>query len=235
MRTILITFITLIAFAMQGQSNRLDYYQHTKTVYANGNVINQDGQKGQFIRRINANGNKMCYDATSSGLDHLNGALFFAGKNNNREVYKGNCFWGNNCTYQFDDVNGYLNIKDSSGNVYVFRRAQAPSGRKHSSYLKSNASVDGYDAAAEWNRIHYGEGGTGNQTEINRSNNNQKHKQASSSHSSRECGYCHGSKRVLAHKGTGSYGVSVKKKKCPTCNEWYDPANDHWHACPYCK
>lgn len=223
-------FICLVSFA---QTDRLDYYQHIKTVYSNGNVQTQSGQNGQFVRRTHLNGNKRCYDATSSGLNHLNGTLCFSGYQGGNEVYEGPSYWGH-ATYQFDDNRGYLNVKDSRGTVYVFRRSAAPAGKRHSSYLVKGASVDGWDDVAEWNKIH--DASRNYDSNGNSSSKSKKSKTTTKrSSSSGGCGYCHGSKRVKAHTGTGSYGVRNKKVKCPTCGEVYDPANDHWHACPHCK
>lgn len=232
-RIFLSLIVILLSSTLFAQSERLDYYQHTKTVKPNGKIETQKGNKGQFVKRTKINGNPRCYDATSSGLDHLNGLLFYIGKNNSREVYKGSSYWGDETTYQFDDVKGYLNVKDRKGNVYVFRRTSSPSGRKRSSYIKPGAAPDGYDHVGEWNKL---QGGNQNYESGSSGNNsgNSRVKPGSSS-SSRSCSYCKGSKRVRAHVGVSGYGVSNKKNKCSICGEWYYTSNDHWHACPYCK
>lgn len=232
----LITLLALfMAVTMCAQSERLDYYQHIKTVRANGSVETLSGNAGQFVKRTRQYAHARCYDATSRGLDHLNGTLSYTGNNGSREVYKGSSYWGAGTIYQFDDEKGYLNVKDANGNVYVFRRTSAPSGRTRSSYLKKGASVDGWDGVSEWNKIqannpnNYDNGSSGS------SSGSKVNSKKAGSNSSRTCSHCHGTKRIRAHVGTGGYGVSNKKKKCNTCGEWYDPSCDHWHACPYCK
>ncbi len=225
-----------MALSMYAQSDRLDYYQHIKTVRANGAVETKNGNAGQFINRTTAYANARCFDATSTGLDHLNGTLYFTGYNGSREVYKGTSYWGAGTQYQFDDKNGYLNVKDAKGNVYVFRRATPPAGRTRSSYLKKGANLDGYDAVTEWNNLQNNSGNNNYDTGTTGNSTGGKAKAGkSNSHSSSTCSYCHGSKRVKAHVGTGGYGVSAKKIKCGTCGVLYDPSCDHWHACPYCK
>lgn len=238
MKSIFLTLIILLfSTTIYAQSERIDYYQHTKTVRANGSVETQSGNNGQFVKRTKINGNPRCFDATSSGLDHLNGILFYIGNNNSREVYKGSSYWGDETTYQFDDANGYLNVKDRNGNVYVFRRASSPSGRTRSSYIKAGAAQDGYDHVAEWNKLqngnNYGNGSSSSSS--GSSSGSRSTTRSGSSSSSRTCGYCHGGKRVRAHVGTSGYGLSNKKNKCSTCGEWYYVSNDHWHACPYCR
>ena len=234
-RVILSLIILLFSTGVYAQSERLDYYQHTKTVRADGKVETQTGNKGQFVKRTKINGNPRCFDATSSGLDHLNGLLFYIGNNNSREVYKGSSYWGDETTYQFDDVKGYLNVKDRKGNVYVFRRASFPPGRTRSSYIKAGAAPDGYDHAAEWNRLQNGNPNYGSESSGSSGSSAGSSGTKPSSSSSRTCSYCPGSKRVRAHVGSSGYGVSNKKNKCSTCGEWYYVTNDHWHACPYCK
>lgn len=235
MRNLFIICVSFwIALAAQAQSNRLDYYQHTKTVWANGNVETQSGNNGQFIRRTTMNGGPRCYDATKSGLDHLNGGLSYIGKNNGNEVYKGSSYWGNGTTYQFDDQRGYLNVTDAKGNVYVFKLTSAPAGRTRSSYLKNGASADGWDGIGEWNKIHHPVTNYG-ETDSKSTSGNQKRTTNTTSTSTRTCGYCNGSKWVRAYVGVGSFGISNKKKKCNTCGEWYSTSSDHWHACPHCK
>lgn len=225
----------MVAFIASAQSERLDYYQHVKTVGSNGNVETLSGNSGQFVKRTKIDGLPRCYDATSTGLDHCNGTLDYTGMNSGREVYVGRSYWGNNTTYQFDDTNGYLNVRDSSGNVFVFRRTSPPAGRIHSSYLSKGANVDGWDVYAEWNKIQQNSVSGENYSKGSSSTGKNQSKGKSSSNSTRECGYCHGRGRVRAHVGVGGYGVSNKKKKCGTCGEWYNPAHDHWHACPHCK
>lgn len=235
MRKIIIICISLwIALAAQAQSERLDYYQHTKTVWANGNVETQSGNNGQFVHRTKINGGPRCYDATRSGLDHLNGMLSYIGTNNGNEVYKGTSYWGNGTIYQFDDERGYLNVKDSNGNVYVFKRTSAPAGRSQSSYLKKGASAEGWDAIAEWNKIHNPI--TNDDGSNSRSTPEKKNQTTNSNNNNtRRCGYCHGNKWVRAHVGVSGFGIDNTKKKCTTCGEWYLTSCDHWHACPYCK
>lgn len=218
---------------LYAQSERLDYYQHTKTVRANGSVENQSGNNGQFVKRTKLNGSPRCFDATSRGLDHLNGLLFYIGQNNSREVYEGKSYWGENSTYQFDDVNGYLNVKDAKGNVYVFRRTSAPSGRTRSSYIISGGAEDGFDHVAEWNKLQNGNSYSGSGSSGSSSSGSAGRSKSNSS--SRSCSYCNGAKRIRAHVGTGGYGTSNKKNKCSTCGEWYYVTTDHWHACPHCK
>lgn len=235
MRSLITLLIFSLALGMYGQSERLDYYQHIKTVRANGSVETLSGNSGQFVKRTKQYTNARCYDATASGLDHLNGSLSYAGKNGSREVYKGSSYWGSGTTYQFDDDKGYLNVKDAKGNVYVFRRTSPPSGRTRSSYIRKGAAADGWDDIAEWNKI---QSNTVNDYDSGSSNSRSGSKRGtkkSSTNSTRTCSHCHGAKRVRTHVGSSSYGVSNKKRKCTTCGTWYDPAFDHWHACPYCK
>ncbi len=234
MRLIISLVAICATIASYAQSERLDYYQHVKTVYSNGRTENLSGSNVQFVKRTRQNGKARCYDATSSGLDHLNGTLFFSGKRGSNEVYQGRSYWGDDATYQFDDNRGYLNVKDKNGNIYVFRCASAPSGRTRSSYINPKGSVDGWDAVAEWNKIHTPVS-TYESASGSSSGSNSRATKSSTSRSSGTCSYCHGAKRVRAHVGVGGYGVNNTKKKCQTCGEWYYISNDHWHACPYCK
>lgn len=216
----------LTAIAAQAQTY---YYAHTKTVYADGRVEVQNGNSGQFVCRTDAYGVKKCYDSTSNGRDHLNGSLFYVGTNNGNEVYKGKSYFGPNTSYQFNDTKGLLNIKDANGNIYVYHRQQAPAGRTRSSLLIPGASLDGYDIAE-----HVDPYVPDTPTETTPSRDD-KRKKVEHQRSDRECGYCKGSGRVRASIGVSGYGVSNRKKLCPTCKEYYYVTEDHWHACPQCK
>ena len=232
MRNLIFICISLwIALTAQAQSERLDYYQHVKTVWSNGNVETQSGEKGQFVVRTKKYAGPRCYDATRSGADHLNGTLSYIGTNNGNEVYKGSSYWGNGSTYQFDDARGYLNVKDANGNIYVFRRSSAPSGRTRSSYLKKGANVDGWNGIDEWNNIH----DPVKYDDTNSNSGEEKRTITKDKNKTRVCSHCKGAKRVRAHVGVGGFGVNNTKKKCNTCGEWYYTSSDHWHACPYCK
>ena len=226
MKSIFSIILCLTAFALQAQTY---YYAHTKTVYADGRVVEQNGESGQFVCRTSADGPKRCFDSTSSGRNHLNGNLFYVGNNNGNEVYHGKSYFGENTYYQFNDNRGLLNIKDARGNVYVYKRRNAPAGRTRSSLIISGGAPDGWDARDHWVDTTLPVDGSSSDDDTSR-----KQKTTNSRSSSRDCGYCHGGGRVRAHIGTGSYGVKNRYKKCPTCGVRYDVATDHWHECPHC-
>ncbi|MCM1518602.1 MAG: hypothetical protein NC117_08175 [Pseudoflavonifractor sp.] len=223
MRTIVTLIIGMMAIAAHAQTY---YYAHTKTVYADGRVVEQNGQSGQFVCRTSSDGPKRCFDSTSTGRNHLNGTLYYVGKYNGADEYHGKSYYGENSIYQFNDSRGLLNIKDARGNVYVYKRREAPAGRKNSSLLAAGASRDGWDAR---------DGYVDPIQPVTPTPNPKPKPNNPGTTRSRECGYCHGGGRVKAHVGTSSYGTSNRRKKCGTCGQWYDTATDHWHDCPQCK
>lgn len=222
--------MVLASFGVNAQTY---YYQHTKTVYSNGNSVVQNGQSGQFVCRTNAYGQARCYDCTKNGRDHLNGTLFYIGKRGNTEVYKGKSYFGEGTTYQFDDSRGILNIKDANGNVYVYKKATAPSGRTESSLVASWGTREGYDP---WDYYvdpidHSYDSSPSNSSA---SSNKKRGSSKSIKKHSTACPTCHGQGRIRAHVGTGTYGVSSKKKHCNVCGKDYYVSEDHWHVCPTC-
>ncbi|MCM1033383.1 MAG: hypothetical protein NC405_06450 [Odoribacter sp.] len=56
----------------------------------------------------------------------------------------------------------------------------------------------------------------------------------SSLSSARSCGYCKGQGWIRVFVGTGTYGVSGKKHKCPHCHKWIHVSNDHYCQCRHC-
>lgn len=222
MRILISILFCLMTIVAQSQTY---YYAHTKTVYADGRTVVESGNSGQFVTRQTVDRLKKCFDSTSSGLDHLNGSLFFSGMNNGNEVYKGKCYYGPNCSYQFNDSKGLLNIKDAKGNIYVYKRQQPPVGRTRSSLLISGASENGYD----WTDPYVPEDDVKNDNDRDKKVRND-----NSTDSSRRCGYCHGNGRVRAHVGVSGFGVSNKKNHCSVCGKDYYASENHWHTCPQC-
>lgn len=208
------------------------YYALTKIVHSNGCTEVQSGNQGQFVRRDKDSGQYRCYDSTSSGKNHLNGDLYFIANKGDMEVFKGKSYWGTDSQYKFCDARGLLNVVDAKGTTYVFKRANAPSGRTRSSFLVSGAAQDGWDARDHW------EDPSGRQYDTPSSNSSGSSTQRSSSpssSSSRACGACNGAGRVRAHVGTGGYGVNNTKRHCNTCGQDYYVTTDHWHKCPSCN
>lgn len=225
MKALMIFLLGLVSLAAPAQ---LYYYQHTKTVYAGGRTVVHDGRSGQFVCRTAADGPSRCFDCTSNGRDHLNGTLFYVGKNGSADVYKGKSYYGENSVYQFDDSRGLLNMKDARGNVYVYRRATAPAGRTTSSLIARWATREGWDP-----RDNYVDPISHDTDPAKPVRNNGGKK--TPARRSGSCPTCHGAGRVRTHVGTGGYGQNNRKQHCSVCGKDYFVTTDHWHDCPTCR
>lgn len=221
--------LCLTALIAQAQ---IEYYAHTKTVYADGRTVNHNGQSGQFICRTSADGPRRCYDCTSNGRNHLNGTLFYTGDNEGNEVYKGKSYFGENSSYQFNNAKGLLNIRDSRGNIYVYRRSQAPAGRFRSSLISSKGEPDGWDPYEHHNPPAIDTGNNSNSGSNSGSSNRRSGNNRTTS--SRDCPACGGKGRVCAHVGSSGFGVNNTKRHCNTCGADYYVTENHWHDCPSC-
>lgn len=152
MRTLSIIVIAAIMACVGTQmstAQRVDYYRVTKVVKADGTIESYGSDNvGQFVKRENG----VCYDCGSSGANAGNGILNLYETKGSRTAYNGHSFWGDNCTYVFDDSKGILNIKNQYGETLVLRREQAPAGRSYPSFLLDPGFLDG-TYARMWNEM----------------------------------------------------------------------------------
>lgn len=226
----------VLAFALSLAANaQTYYYQHTKTVYSNGQVKVESGNKGQFVCRTAVDGPKRCFDSTINGRNHLNGTLFYVGKSGNSDVYKGSSYFGENTVYQFNDSKGLLNIKDSRGNVYVYKRATPPAGKTVSSLISSKGSREGWDARDDYVDPINTATGDNNDASDSKKGGKEKTSPVTPTKDTGKCPTCKGKGRIRVHIGTGGYGVNNRKIHCNECGKDYFASEDHWHKCPACK
>lgn len=140
-RGLVLSVLILFCQCVFAQTLRIEYYKWTKTFHKSGKVETKDGKSGQFITRTR----KVCYDSDREGCTVNNGSLTLVNQQGNTSKYTGPSYYGAPTSYTFYDDKGILNIQDRDGNVYVYKKVTAPSGRKTSSLIasKRNSGSEG--------------------------------------------------------------------------------------------
>ena len=195
---------------------KTEYYQWTRTHYKGGKTKTLDGKSGQFVTRSR----KICYDSDKEGCTVGNGTLTLTERQGNTSMYMGSSYYGEDCVYTFFDDKGVLNIKDKDGNVYVYRQATAPSGRKTSSLIASKQS-SGSGGSSSGGAVYVPPVNAGGSSS------------SGSSHTKtrKTCAVCNGTGRVV--KGSMA-SIGKYRKYCSECGREVD--SSHYHGmCTACN
>lgn len=202
-------FIIVILFAtfqsIAAQQLNVEYYQLTKTYYSDGSSKVENGKTGQFITRTK----QICYDSDKDGYSVRNGTLRLINKVDTDSKYLGSCYYGDECTYTFYDAKGILNIADSKGRVYVYKKTNAPQGKNTSSLIvRHNESGGGMY--------------TGNESVSSSSSPSRSSSGTNSGRTSRpkRCSKCSGRGICTVCLGKGTYQPNPAKSnivRCSTC------------------
>ena len=220
MNNIAKTFLSALCLAflpvlLYGQA-KTEYYQWTKTFYKGGKTKTLDGKSGQFVTRSR----KICYDSDKEGCTVGNGTLTLTERQGSTSIYMGSSYYGEDCVYTFFDDEGLLNIKDKDGNVYVYKKATAPSGRKTSSLIASKQS-SGSGGSSSGGAVYVPPVNPGDSSS------------SGSSHTKtrKTCAVCNGTGRVV--KGSMA-SIGKGKKYCTECRREVD--SSHYHGmCTACN
>ena len=204
----------VLLFDSHAQSLRTEYYQWTKIVYKNGTIKTMDGKSGQFVTRHK----QVCYDSDREGFTVSNGSLTLKAKQGNTYMYVGPSYYGTSTSYTFFDGKGILNIKDNEGNVYVYKKATAPSGRKTSSLIASKRN-SGSGGGSSGGAVYVPPVNSGDNSGTAKSSTSQgqhtktKHPKSCQNCAGRGvCKTCGGSGTYLPYVGAKSY------TRCTGCN-----------------
>ena len=212
----MLVLLMAVSQATSAQTLRIEYYQWTKTYYKGGKVKTEDGKSGQFITRTK----KVCYDSDQEGCTVNNGSLTLVNQQGNTSKYTGPSYYGTPTSYTFYDDKGILNIQDRDGNVYVYKRTTAPSGRKTSSLIASKRS-SGSGGGSSGSAVYIPPVSTGSSSS------------SGSSHTKtrKTCAVCNGTGRVV--KGSMA-SIGKYKKYCSECGREVD--SSHYHGmCTGCN
>ena len=122
MKKSIILFSTLLLFCVASTAQTTYYYKLTKKK-VNG-VISEKVSGGQFITIIKDG----CYESDNKGFSVNHGKIKYNRTENGYLLYFGPTYYGDNSMVQFKSDYSSFNIKTPNGDVYVYKRATAPSG-----------------------------------------------------------------------------------------------------------
>lgn len=210
--TILTLLMPTLSFAQQTY-----YYKMIKKIITNKSYVHVSG--GQFITFYS----KICYESTKDGISIGHGQLQFYSDNGKIVKYSGRSYWDDDSFFCFNHERSRLNVLTSSGDIYVYTRATAPSFVKTCSLIRGASSYNGIGnnpiSPMQENSF---------KTETKSTTGSKKTK--------RICHYCNGKGKTVRNLSTGQYGVKDEVKvRCNECGEYYLPSTGHSHIhCSHC-
>ena len=113
-----------VVFNLPLYAQYADYYRLTKTVKEG--VVSVKVSGGQFIRISG----KECFETNMYGVPVGHGSLKYSKtySDQNKSVYVGSSYWGDNTTFVFNSDKSKLIVVESNGNNYVYKRSTPPAG-----------------------------------------------------------------------------------------------------------
>lgn len=233
MKKILLFLFLLACIPITAQTTY--YYKLIKKVKGGNTDLNVSG--GQFITFTS----KACYESDKNGYSVNHGKLDYKYSESGIKTYVGDSYWGSHTIFLFKtDLSG-LNVKTSDDMIYVYKRANAPSGvitcsliRKKSEegYVSPTYPVlptypqSGYAGSGSYNGGQ--SGNTGSSTYRPERDKPQKTRHT--------CPGCNGAGSIVRNDGSiSSYGNSGYMKRCSTCGAEYWSTTFHRHeTCRIC-
>lgn len=212
---LVLCLLLIVPIVADAQFLRTEYYKWAKTYYADGTIKEMSEESGQYVTRTR----QVCYDSDNVGCSVNNGTLKLTDNQGSASKYVGSSFYGTPTSYTFYDDKGLLNIQDKDGNVYVYKKATAPSGRKTSSLIASKRnSGSGVNSGGGVYvpPVNTGTSSGGSST---------------STKTRKTCAVCNGTGRTV--KGSMA-GIGKFKKYCGECGREVD--SSHYHGmCTGCN
>lgn len=115
------------------------YYKLTRKVESGQSSTNVSG--GQFITFTS----DICFESNNHGVGVNHGTLKRNSSYSNSEysTYQGSSYWGKNTTFKFNSDKSVLNVVLENGDVYVYKRATAPTGQETCSLIREKPATSG--------------------------------------------------------------------------------------------
>lgn len=215
-------FISLLSINSYSQTY---YYKQTKTVKANGSVVN-GGNGGQFITFKQS----ICFESNKKGIGVGHGVLEFSRNYSDKfKTYVGNSYWGKETVFRFSQDLTRLNVCLDNGTVYVYSKATPPANQATCSLIRPKSSSGGGGGNIIVTPIPGGSNGTisGSSTNQQPRNHEQEKRDILNKTVGENCGACKGSGKCHACNGTkvahsmgNTYTCTVcdRNGNCGACN-----------------
>ena len=115
------------------------YYKLTRKVENGVSSTNVSG--GQFITFMS----DICFESDNHGVGVNHGTLKRnkAYSNSQYSVYQGSCYWGKDASFKFNSDKSVLNVVLENGDIYVYKRDEAPAGQETCSLIRKSSSSSG--------------------------------------------------------------------------------------------
>lgn len=237
---ILLLFFIPVSLTLRAQP-KCFYYALTKKVQ--NNVLSTNVSGGQFITFTY----DICYESNHNGFSIGHGTLELNKNYSNSDfkIYMGSSYWGDDAVFKFKSDLSILNVILENGDVYVYKRQNAPAGVTTCSLIREqgNGSTGGGDYAAPAYPPNGGYNGGG----YNNGNNNgstqagsSQRQNSTASSTNRQptkhtCPRCNGKKRIVMDTHPAMFGTENYKVRCDECGGYFLRSTGHTHVtCPQC-
>lgn len=131
-RSILAIFVLFNIANVSAQN--VHFYKLTRKIIDGESCTNVSG--GQFITIIGA----ICFESDKYGIsvNHGNMKRNNAYSNSQYSIYQGSSYWGENTTFKFNSDKSVLNVVLDNGDVYIYKRATAPTRQETCSLIRKS-------------------------------------------------------------------------------------------------
>lgn len=203
------------------------YYTLTKKVENGKETILSNG--GQFISFTSKGA---CYDSDKDGFSVNNGVLKLTSNSDLYLKYKGESYWGE-ATYTFSKDQNILNVITNNNIVYVYKKADPPSGVETSSLIKKKESSSGGAVMTPY--VPPSQGYSPPSVVIG-GNSSQPEKQVREIKTRETCSRCGGKRRIVYNTYPTMFGTQDHPVRCSECGETHLRSVGHSHiTCPDCN
>ena len=194
------------------------YYKQTRKVENGISSTNVSG--GQFITFIS----DICYESNKKGIGVGHGNMMRNNDYSNSQylIYQGSSYWGKDAVFKFNIDKSVLNVVLDNGDIYVYKRATAPSGQETCSLIREKPSssnnnnggfVGGFPPQPVYPNQPYTvppQGGVDGGTSGNPVQPHQIMEDCPLCYGSGKCNTCNGTHRINYQFGSGTL-------ECPNC------------------
>lgn len=226
-----IVFILLVSFTM----SRAQTYYYALTKQSVGGKVSTHVSGGQFVTFVD----DFCFESDRNGKAVGHGSLKRVKASSGFKSFVGKSYWGTESTFKFkDDLSAY-NVILANGDVYVYKRATAPSSQLTCSLINRNEQK--YEERGSGAYSPYVIGGSGYGNNMGGSNNSSTSTSGSSGKKLvkvwHDCSLCNGKGRVPYESNPIQFGLNNDYKVyCSECGREFWKSTGHTHVtCRQCN
>ena len=228
------TFVLSIIISLCASAQSTYYYKLTKKV--KDGVPNTNVSGGQFITFTD----KVCYESDKKGFSVEHGKLDYKYTESGIKTYIGGSYWGNHAVFLFKSDLSALNVKTEDGEVYVYKRADAPVSATTCSLIRKKTNENSaYFPPVYPNYpvqpVYPVDGNTdqGGSNSFGTTIRTERDKPQKTRHT---CPLCNGTGKWERNDGSiALYGGTDYKVRCSECGFEHFRSTNHRHVtCPQC-